>query len=583
MFVSPIGISLSGYAGNRNKLNPVNTGMTYTTKFLPFDTVAFGKSEKTLNTQNVQKNSEKHKIFDNYEPEIKDFGDYKIPVHNKGIAERLQKMYYADTFSELFTYAKENGVFDITIDPKTKFVQTSAIQAGENPLMSKLIWVTDSCNFMPLIKFSHPEICVPLMENISKYYAKQQTAFDKIIKDPLLFELNHDWANTAKNGVGHVFNPENNITHKWYARTRLDSLGLYLQVMCDLISDGINDSYYFNEYGYKNSAEISDNAIQSMANATAYLTKIIYPYAKDTGAWEEKTFNSTASSDVAIINEAFRKLIKLMYSPTDNDEILKVRQRLLNAKHGKIFENESELKNMLKLGEYRIRTNSSWEFPTERRYDGAMSFIFATEKLDDDPVKNAKKVLARLKKFETQTSKTKEIVRDNGVLRYTGDTYLYINSDIDYKKPLYHPSPRNFPPKTEAQWFMSSDISKAYGKIVQSLLDKIFENGRCSDDETRSLLNYALTKETEYINRSYARITGENSYKANGKKCPPFKVPEAYQAVTDSNGKIKFVPGTHTPLTWAQVSLYDASNLYYDNVQRYEYLHPYKSCVGTRC
>ena len=59
MFVSPIGISLSGYAGNRNKLNPVNTGMTYTTKFLPFDTVAFGKSEKTLNTQNVQKNSEK--------------------------------------------------------------------------------------------------------------------------------------------------------------------------------------------------------------------------------------------------------------------------------------------------------------------------------------------------------------------------------------------------------------------------------------------------------------------------------------------------------------------------------------------
>ena len=48
---------------------------------------------------------------------------------------------------------------------------------------------------------------------------------------------------------------------------------------------------------------------------------------------------------------------------------------------------------MLKLGEYRIRTNSSWEFPTERRYDGAMSFIFTTEKLDDDPVKNAKKYL----------------------------------------------------------------------------------------------------------------------------------------------------------------------------------------------
>ena len=128
---------------------------------------------------------------------------------------------------------------------------------------------------------------------------------------------------------------------------------------------------------------------------------------------------------------------------------------------------------------------------------------------------------------------------------------------------------------------MVSDLSRAYGKIAQSLFDKIDKDGY-SDDETRKLLDYALKKETEYINRAYARITGEDTYKANGKKCPPFKVPEAYQAVTDTKGKIKFVPGTHTPLTWAQVSLFDASNLYRSNIQRYEYLHPYKSCVGTQ-
>lgn len=560
------------------KVNAQNTGLhnqngnVYTTKPMPYDTVSFGKVSTV-------KNKKSHEVFDNYKPEIKDFGDYKIPVHNKEIAKRLENMYYTETFDKLFDYAAKKGVFDINIDPKTKFVQTSAIQKGENPLMSKLVWVTDSCNFMPLLKYSNPEICVPLMENLSKYYAKQQRAFDRIINDPLQFELNHDWANTAKNGVGHVFNPQNNITHKWYARTRLDSMGLYLQSMCDMITDGIEG---FEDYGYKSADEISDKAIQSMANATAYLTKIIYPYAKDTGAWEEKTFNSTASSDVAIINEAFRKLISLMYLPTENEEILKVRERLLNAKHGEIFKDEKVLKDMLKLGEYRIRTNSSWEFPTERRYDGAMSFIFTTEKLDDDPVKNAKKVFARLKKFEIPTTRSKEIVRDNGILRYTGDTYLYMNSDIDYEKPLYHPSAKKFPPKTEAQWFMVSDLSRAYGKIAQSLFDKIDKDGY-SDDETRKLLDYALKKETEYINRAYARITGEDTYKANGKKCPPFKVPEAYQAVTDTKGKIKFVPGTHTPLTWAQVSLFDASVLYRSNVQRYEYLHPYKSCVGTRC
>ena len=572
MFIKSIGLRPVAGLNTQNIQMHLENSNFSAIKPMPYDTVSFGKVQAV-------NNKEAHKVFDNYEPEIKDFGDYKIPVHNKEIAKRLENMYDADTFSKLFNYAQEKGVFDIKIDPKTKFVQTSAIQDGENPLMSKLVWITDSCNFMPMLKYTHPEICVPLMENLSKYYVKQQNAFDRIIKDPLQFELNHDWANTAKNGVGHVFNPQNNITHKWYARTRLDSMGLYLQSMCDLITDGIEG---FEDYGYQNADEISDKAIQSMTNATAYLTKIIYPYAKDTGAWEEKTFNSTASSDVAIINEAFRKLISLMYLPTNNEEILKVRERLMNAKHGEIFKDEKVLKDMLKLGEYRIKTNSAWEFPTERHYDGAMSFIFTTEKLDDDVNKNAKKVFARLKKFETPTTRTKEIVRDNGILRYTGDTYLYINSDIDYKKPLYHPSARKFPQKTEAQWFMVSDLSRAYGKIAQSLFDKIDKDGY-SDDETSKLLDYALKKETEYINRAYARITGENSYKANGKKCHPFKVPEAYQSVTDTKGKIKFVPGTHTPLTWAQVSLFDASNLYRENIQRYEYLHPYKSCVGTRC
>lgn len=557
MYISPINLHPAKYKGFAKK-NQNPAGYNYhITNPMPFDTVSFGKK------QNIE---EKHKLFDNYNPEIKNFSDYKLPVHNEEIGKRLEKAYDVDKFKKLFDFAQKNGVFDININPKTKFVQTSMIQEGENPLMSKLVWVTDTSNFMPLLKDKHPDLCVPLMENISTYYAKQQRAFDRIINDPLLFEINHDWAGTAKNGVGHVFNPDNNISHKWFARTRLDSMGLYLQSISDLITEGLDEKA---DYGYKNAKQISDKSIESMANATAYLVKIIYPYAKDTGAWEEKTFNSTASSDVAIINEAFRKVINLMYSPTENEEILKVRERLLNAKNGKVFEDKKLLQNMLKLGEYRIKTNSEAEFPTERRLDGAMSFIFQTEKLDDDVIKNAKKVLTRLKKFETQTSKQKEIVRDNGILRYLNDKYLYLNSDISGKKAEYNPR-RKFPPRTEAQWFMVSEISKSYGKIAQSLLDKI-EKDRGATPEAKQLLDYSLKKQTEYINRSYARITGKNCYKANGKKCPEYQIPEAYQAVTDSKGEIKFVPGTHTPLTWAQASLYDASKLYLDNIQRYNH------------
>lgn len=525
------------------------------TKPIPNDIVSFGKPNTF---------EENQKLFDNYNPQIKDFGTYQIPVHNDQIANKLKQTYTSNDFAELFNLADKNGTFDFNVNEKTGYVQTSLINPKENPLMSKLVWVTDSCNLLPLLKDKYPNICVPLMENMSKYYAGQQKAFDRIINNPLLFELNRDWANTAKNGVGHVFNPESGISHKWFTRTRLDSMGLYLNAMCDLIQDGLNGA----PYGYKSAKELSKNTIESMANATKYLQKIIYPYAKDCGAWEEKTFNATTSSDVAIINEGFRKILKLMYSPTDKSELIKIRKKLLNAKHGNVFKNEESLKNLLKIGEYRIKTNSLYEVPNERELDGAMTFIFKTEKFDENINKNAIEVFKRLKMLEKGTKTSAEIVRDNGVLRYINDNYLYLNSDITGKKALYNPQTK-FPKKTEAQWFMTNDLSYAYGKIAKSLLEEIQKTNHLSK-ETKKHLNYALKKETEHINRAYARITGENSFKANGKVAPAFQVPEAYQAVTDSNGNIKFVPGTHTPLAWAQVTLYEASKLFKENLEKYE-------------
>lgn len=506
------------------------------------------------------------KLFDNYNPQIKDFTSYKIPVHNEKIANYLKHSYSSKEFVELFDYSDRNGTFDFNINAKTGYVQTSLIDSKENPLMSKLVWVTDSCNLLPLLKDKYPQMCVPLMENMSKYYAGQQRAFDAIINNPLLFDLNRDYAGTAKNGVGHVFNPANGVSHKWFARTRLDSMGLYINAMCDLINDGLNGK----EYGYKSSHSVSKNAIESVANSVKYLQKIVYPYAKDCGAWEEKTFDYTTSSDVAIINDAFRKIIDLMYSPSDNKEILLLRKRLLSAKHGDVFKDEKALKEMLLVGEYRIKTSSLQEVPFERELDGAMSFIFKTEKYDDDVNKNAKEVFKRLKMLEKGTKTSAEIVRDNGVLRYINDKYLYLNSDITGQKAEYNPQ-RIFPPKTEAQWFMTNNIAIDYGVIAKSLLEKIEKNNKVSK-ETLKLLDYALTKETEFINRAYARLTGPNSYKANGKTVAEFQVPEAYQAVNDSKGNIKFVPGTHTPLAWAQVTLYEASKLFKENLEKYEKL-----------
>ncbi len=546
MFILPL--SNIKFYQNYNSQNRNNINFSYL-KPLSCDSFSFkGKISKNL--------------FDNYKPVLKKLGNKGLTVHNNEIAKRLLPEYTKESFQNLFDFALDNGVYDLNIDKKTHFIKTSLIDKKENPLMGKLIWVTDSCRYMPIVKDRYPDAAVPLMENIGKYYSVQKRALNAIINNPLKYELNHDYANTSKNGAGHVFNPANLKSHKWFPKTRLDSMGLYLQTMGDLIYEGIESGA---AYGYKSAKQLSKDSIEAVANITAYLKNIIYPYAKSTGAWEEKTFEITPSSDVAIINEGFRKIINLMYSPTENKELLKVRDRILNAQNGKVFKDEKGIRDLLSWGEERIKSNSKREVPyrDERSLDGALSFIPHTEKFSDDVIINVKEIFKRMKVLEKGNDTSRELVRKNGVLRYAKDRYLNLTAGHKINEA------QNLLEGTEAQWFMTSDISKSYGMAAKQLLEKI-EKSNKTDKSVSKLLQKAIQKETEYINRSYARITGENSYKANEKPCPAFQIPEAYQAVKNSNGKIVFVPGTHTPLGWAQASLYDASKLFAENLSKIE-------------
>ena len=229
---------------------------------------------------------------------------------------------------------------------------------------------------------------------------------------------------------------------------------------------------------------------------------------------------------------------------------------------------------MLKIGEYRIKTNSFEEVPGERNLDGALSFVPHSEKFSDDVIEDARIIISRMQALESDFANTGQsyyrdypkLVRENGTLRYLNDRYLNMTSGHEINRYVLNKN-------TEAQWFMTSDISKSYGIAAKRLLDKIEKDGCAKQDsETLKLLHTAIDKQTEFINRAYGRITGENTFKANGKPCPAFQVPEAYQAVKNSDGEIIFVPGTHTPLGWAQASLYDASKLLLENLTRIEKL-----------
>ena len=152
------------------------------------------------------------------------------------------------------------------------------------------------------------------------------------------------------------------------------------------------------------------------------------------------------------------------------------------------------------------------------------------------------------------------IVRPNGAIRYKDDRYL----NLDYHK--IQDKAADNKKMHEAQWFLVSEISAAYGKVLEELLKYAQKTGK-PNPVVKKLISLALKGETEYINRSYARITPKNMTKSNGYSCPAYKVPEAYEAVTLKNGKVKYVPGAH-PLTWAESSLYKSSELYLQNLQR---------------
>ncbi len=506
-----------------------------------------------------------YRSFKQYTPLKFNFGEYKIPIHNEGIAQKLKRKYNPESFSELFEFAKEKGVFNYTFDSKTGFVKTSQINRKENELMSDLIWVTDTCHNMPLIKHFDPKSCTHVFNSLTNFYEKQQANFDYTIANPQKYKENEFFE--AKIGVGHTFIPKTGQAHHLFAHSRLESIGMYLQTASDLIEQGFKGA----EYGYKSAQEIPQNVTDTIANSVKYLKAINYPQARSCGAWEEQTFINSLTSDTAIINEAFRKILKLVYTPSDNPNMLAFRHTLRTSKHGDVFANKEELLKLLKDGERRIEdihyhesmlanitVEPEFEKCLGRKSDAAMAFVPQTETLNNkSSVRDAIAKIGMLRQLE------RDLVRDNGALRYNKDEYLNLDYHILNNKRTQNKH------KNEAEWFLVSELSKGYGKVAESLMNEIEKNGRNS--KIQKLLDYALNKQTEFINRSYARITPKRTVKSNKYSCPAYKIPEAYEAVTTDKG-IKYVPGAHTPLTWAEASLFEASELFLNNLQKFAIL-----------
>ena len=194
----------------------------------------------------------------------------------------------------------------------------------------------------------------------------------------------------------------------------------------------------------------------------------------------------------------------------------------------------------------------------ERYYDSAMAFAPQTEKFDAVNFnRDIAKKLFVLKKLE------KNLVRPNGAIRYKGDEYLNLDYHTLQDKRIANKK------TNEAEWFLVSEIADGYGAVARQIIEEVNEKGFMTSKEFK-YLQIAMRGQTEFINRSYARITPKGLTKSNMYSCPEYKVPEAYEAVTCKNGQVKYVPGAHNPLTWAEASLYKASENFLKNLKMLE-------------
>jgi hypothetical protein len=267
-------------------------------------------------------------------------------------------------------------------------------------------------------------------------------------------------------------------------------------------------------------------AREAAALLVRYLEAIDYASAPSVGPWEETKFAGSLTWDT----EAVRAGLAAVGRPSESG-----RQRVLE-------------------GVRALRESD------ERPLDAATVFVSSSAGAPGS-------IEEHLRLLETLEH---GLLRPLGMIRYVGDAYL--SKDYWTRLQAFGSKDASDPAvfaaraaqavaDTEAQWFMVSDLSRGWGVQVARLLD---------GGGDPALVEHGLRKEAELLERAWARVTPDGVVKSNGQPCPGGAVPEAYEAVSASDGGTRYVPGVNTPLAWAAASLYAASRQLLSNLETHE-------------
>lgn len=562
-----------------------------------------------------------------YQPTWKQLGSLRLPVHNAAVANRLQSSYTPQSFWNLFEFCRQQGVFNVNFIGTHALLKTAGTTAQEDSSMGHAHWVSDTLYAKNLVRAINPSLWRKSLNTLATYYTSEQPAFERIIREP---ERYHHGDSTE--GVAHIFEPDTlKRFTEWAVNYRLESHGLALQAFCDQFKEDLLTPQPLQQGDTPGQRQAKIFAITELAHyfqAIGYpIMRSCGPWeARPVPNGTTSDIEAVRSGYESLLDLLFNPTYSVNPEMQRLRSDLKQQEQALLERTGTVtvsalFNSPQLMANLFSAGQQivmqrMLASNGPQEMPGLDETDSALMLVaHSTLRLGDTSMSDVRNHLNVLDNL------SKKLVRENGAVRYLPftapsstlkggqnqpvhpvrlfDCYLGPNYNLaampdgssifEDKDELaknrvlsQNPTLKMRPEEldlmawcsegkagAEAEWFLVSDLSTGYGKQLEKLTATIKNQNRMPSFEESLLIEYSLLKETEMLNRAYARITGAHPdgslwLKANGEACPPFKLPEAYQAVSTLKkngqpGPLKMIPGINTPLTWATASLYSAS------------------------
>lgn len=424
-------------------------------------------------------------------------------------------------------------------------------------------------------------------------------------------------------GIYHVFNPKNihydengipapdsYIESNWFYPKRVESHGLMLLNLIEEIIFELENDNPKSKFNFKN--EHSNSLIRKVLhNLARYILSINFNrelgdfdmQAPTNSSWEEVVFEEGGSFDAAVCIlsiERLRDLLLKTYNNQELKEFLFDESEEYNLEGTPHYANYLNLENLDKaisngkdlINKWVVNSAKENNKASQNPIRGADTTIFllsATDYIfDNDPLKNVELSNIVLK------ANISQLAGETGFRRYNEFKFLehhcfdsYLNLDyqlftevpdlariISNKKSSdkhviesFIHELRDFIDRQElglfkytAEWTIGTTAALQAASKNLRILKNIHSDSKDYKniyDESKLIFNYCL-------NLCLAQICGDSEKqitRADGTNLPhKYCIVEAFQAITDLENNVKWLPGQHT-LAWSQAQLLDALDI----------------------